>query len=115
MKFSVSYKNVKVREPVQKGVQPHLKKLEKLLKSYAPDLVQLHASLEKYARKEEYGFTLNLTLPTGTMHCIGTGSDIRASLKTAFAELDGQIKKHKEHVRHDYEWKRKRPRSAAMA
>jgi ribosomal subunit interface protein len=115
MKFSMSYKNVDMREPIQTGIRPHLTKLEKLLKSYSPDLVQLHATLAKQARKEEYNFTLNLTLPTGTLHCVGTGSDIRASLKAAFSELDGQIKKHKDHVRHDYEWKRKRPRSAIMA
>ncbi len=114
MKFSMSYKNVELREPVQTGIKPHLTKLEKLLKSYSPDLVQLHATLAKQARKEEYNFTLNLKLPTGTLHCVGIGSDIRGSLKTAFSELDGQIKKHKDHVRHDYEWKRKRPRRVAL-
>jgi hypothetical protein len=36
-------------------------------------------------------------------------------MKTAFAELDSQIKKHKDHVSHDYEWKRKRPRRSASA
>jgi ribosomal subunit interface protein len=115
MKFSMSYKNVELREPIQSGIKPHLTKLERLLRSYAPDLIQLHATLAKQARKEEYNFTLNLKLPTGTLHCVGTSSDIRGSLKTAFAELDGQIKKHKDHVRHDYEWKRKRPRFPALA
>jgi ribosomal subunit interface protein len=115
MKFSMTYKNVESREPIQTDIKPHLNKLERLLKSYSPDLVQLHATLAKQARKEEYNFTLNLKLPTGTLHCVGVGYDIRASLKTAFSELDGQIKKHKEHLRHDYEWKRKRPRNAALA
>ena len=31
-------------------------KLEKLLKRYAPDLVQLHGDIEKHPRKESYSF-----------------------------------------------------------
>jgi ribosome-associated translation inhibitor RaiA len=110
MKFSITYKNVEAHTSVEKMIAPHIVKLEKLLKSYAPDLVQLHGAIAKQARKEEYRFTLNLALPTGTLHCIGEGDDVGASVKTAFAELEGQLKRHKALVRHDYEWKRKRPR-----
>ena len=35
-----------------KGYLAAVEKLEKLLKSYDPDLVQLHANIEKHARKE---------------------------------------------------------------
>jgi ribosome-associated translation inhibitor RaiA len=110
MKFSISFKNVDAHSTVEKMVAPHLAKLQKLLKSYAPDLVQLHGAIAKQARKEEYNLTLNLGLPTGTLHCVGEGYDVGASVKMAFAELEGQLKKHKALVRHDYEWKRKRPR-----
>jgi ribosomal subunit interface protein len=115
MIFSMTYKNVELREPVEVEAGKHTSKLAKLLKSYAPDLIKLHGVLEKLSRKEEYRLTLNLTLPTGSMHCSGKGSDVRASLKLAFTELETQLKKHKEHLRHDYDWKRKRPRTAALA
>lgn len=92
-------------------VAPHITKLQRLLKSYSPDLVQLHGAIAKQARKEVYRFTINLGLPTGTLHCVGEGDDVIASVKTAFAEIESQLKKHKALVRHDYEWKRKRPRS----
>jgi ribosomal subunit interface protein len=110
MKFSITYKNVDVHSVVEKSVAPHIAKLQKLLQSYTPDLVQLHGAVAKQARKEEYTFTLNLALPTGTLHCVGEGYDLSASVKNAFAELESQLKKHKSLVRHDYEWKRKRPR-----
>jgi hypothetical protein len=52
--------------------------MQKLLKRYQPDLVQLHGGIEKHPRKEEYQFTLNLSLPSATLHSIGTGPDVRA-------------------------------------
>jgi ribosome-associated translation inhibitor RaiA len=97
------------REPVEKEVQRQAAKLEKLLKRYAPDLVQLHGDIEKHARKESYTFTVNLSLPTGTLHASGEGSDVLASVKIAFSEICGQCKKHQALLRKDYEWKRKRP------
>jgi ribosome-associated translation inhibitor RaiA len=109
MKFSITYKNVDAHNAVEKMLAPHIIKLQRLLKSYAPDLVQLHGAIAKQARKEEYSLTLNLGLPTGTLHCVGEGYDVGASVKTAFAEIESQLKKHKALVRHDYEWKRKRP------
>jgi len=110
MIFSMTYKNVESHDAMEAGAVPHVAKLEKLLKSYSQDAVQLHGVLAKSVKKEEYLLTLNLTIPTGKLHCVGNGGQIRNTLKTAFSELEGQIKKHKEHLRHDHEWKRKRPR-----
>ena len=115
MKTSISYKHVEWREPVEVEMKRHLGKLGKLLRSYSPDLVQLHGSFDKHPRKEEYAFSLNLSLPTGTLHCTGIGPDVRSSVKRAFAELEGQIKKHQSRLRRDYQWKRKRPRAAVVA
>ncbi|HWQ03442.1 MAG TPA: HPF/RaiA family ribosome-associated protein [Candidatus Nitrosotenuis sp.] len=115
MKTSLSFKNVDVREPVEIEVGRNLGKVEKLLKSYASDLVQLHGAFEKHPRKTEYEFSLNLSLPTGTLHATATGSDVRSSVKSAFSDLATQIKKHQAKLRKDYEWKRKRPRREAFA
>jgi ribosome-associated translation inhibitor RaiA len=98
------------REPVDKETHRQAAKLDKLLKRYAPDLVKLHGEIEKSPRKESYTFTVNLSLPTGTLHATGEGFDVLASVKVAFAEIGAQCKKHQSLVRRDYEWKRKRPR-----
>jgi ribosome-associated translation inhibitor RaiA len=115
MKFLLSFKNVGTHEAIEKDCAPHVQKIERLLKTYAPDLVQLHGFFEGHARKPEFDLSLNLSLPTGTLHCVGSGADIRKSLKAAFSELEGQIKKHQARLRHDYEWKRKRPRAIVPA
>jgi ribosome-associated translation inhibitor RaiA len=115
MRLSLSYKNGEVREAVELEVARHLSKLERLLKTYAPDLVQLHGTFDKHPRKTVYEFSLNLSLPTGTLHTTADGPDARSSVKSAFAELAAQVKKHQARLRKDYEWKRKRPRGAELA
>jgi len=115
MKLSISYRLEEWRESVEEETQRQAAKLEKLLKRYAPDLVKLHSSIEKRPRKHEYLFSLNLSLPTGTLHAVGKSIDARASVKVAFAEIKTQIKKHMALLRKDYEWKRKRARAKEFA
>ena len=109
MKLSISYKHVDAHEVVEKQNKPHIEKLARLLKSYEPDLVQLHGVFSKNPHKQEHSFSLNLSLPTGTLHATGVGDNVRASCKKAFSELQVQVKKHQSRLRKDYEWKRKRP------
>jgi len=103
MKLTIRNAHEEWREPVEKETHRQAAKLDKLLKRYAPDLVQLHAAIEKHARMESYMFTVNLSLPTGTLHATGEGYDVLASVKVAFAELCEQCKKHQALVRKDYE------------
>lgn len=115
MKVSISYKNVEPRKLAEKELSHYTTKLNRILKSYEPDLVQLHGVFTKNPRFEEHSFSLNLSLPTGTLHATGTGENVRASCQQAFSELQSQVKKHQSRLRKDYEWKRKRPRPAVEA
>lgn len=115
MKLIIRHANEEWRKPIEMETQRHILKLQKLLKSYEPDLVRLHGDIEKQPRKEAYLFSLNLKLPTGTMYATGEGIEVRNSVKMAFVEIEGQIKKHMALLRKDYEWKRKRPRARASA
>jgi ribosomal subunit interface protein len=108
MKITYSHIEVEVRKVVEPDVKHAIEKLQKLLKRYAPDLVHLHSSMEKIERTAQFCFSLNLALPTGTLHAVATADDARSSAKGAFAELEGQLKKHQEKLRKDYVWKRKR-------
>ena len=114
MKLAISHKLEEGQESIEMETQQHVAKMEKLLKRYEPDLVQLRCSIEKRPRTQAYIFSLNLSLPTGTLHATGEGADVRGSVKTAFAEIEAQIKKHMSILRKDYEWKRKRPRAKAL-
>jgi ribosome-associated translation inhibitor RaiA len=115
MKLTIRNAHEEWREPVEKEMHRQAAKLDKLLKRYSPDLVLLHAAIEKHARKENYTFSVNLSLPTGMLHATGEGSDVLASVKEAFAEICAQCKKHQALLRKDYKWKRKRPRARIPA
>ena len=108
MKISISYRHVETPQALEPAFRRHIAKIEKLLKTYDPDLVQLHGGFEKQPHRAEYSFSVNLSLPTGTLHANGTGPDPTASARKAFVELEKQIKKHQSRLRKDYEWKRKR-------
>src|ERR1700730_108727 len=115
MKLSISYKHVDAQDAIEKDVDRHVAKLNKLLKAYAPDLVQLHGVFAVNTHKEQHSCTLNLSLPTGSIHATGTGKNERTSCKMAFSELEAQVKKHQALLRKDYQWKRKRPRERELA
>ena len=109
MKLSISYKHVAAHHDAEAETSRFVNKLEKLLQAYEPDLVQLHGVFSKNRHNDEHSFSLNLSLPTGSLHATGSGKNIRASCKQAFTELEVQIKKHQSLLRRDYQWKRKRP------
>jgi ribosome-associated translation inhibitor RaiA len=112
MKLSISYKHADSREAAENETERSIRKLTRLLKAYEPDLVQLHGMFTKNPHNAEHSFSLNLSLPTGTLHATGTGETVRSSCKQAFSELEMQVKKHQSRLRHDYQWKRKqRPRA----
>lgn len=115
MKITYSGIDAEVRKFVEEESKHSIQKLNRLLKRYSPDLVQLHGSLEKAPRKTEFSFSLHLTLPTGVLHATGVGGNVRMSLKAAFAEINAQVKKHQQKLRKDYIWKRKRPRGLHQA
>ena len=115
MKLTIRYAREEWRDPVETETLKQRAKLDRLLKRYSPDLVSLHADIEKVARKETYLFLVNLSLPTGALHATGEGADVIGCVKAAFAELCAQVKKHQALLRKDYEWKRKRARTRVPA
>lgn len=108
MNLTLSYRNVEKSLAIEALVQRHLSKLNKLLRSYAPELVHLHGTFDRNSHKPEYYLSLNLALPSGQIHCTGQGPDLPFTVRKAFVELRQQFKKHMEKLRGDYEWKRKR-------
>lgn len=109
MNVSISYKHVESQKPVETEVTRRLDKLNRLLKRYEPDLVQIKGVFSKNQRTDEQSLILTLSLPTGTLHATGNGKNVLAGCKKAFSEIEVQIKKHQSLLRREHEWKRKRP------
>jgi len=115
MKLMVSFRDLENHKSVEKEMEHSVKKLAVLLQSYSPDLVQLHAVFSKVSRTGDHELSLNLVLPTGTLHATASSEHLRACCKKTFSELESQVKKHQSRLRKDYEWKRKRPRQRLPA
>ena len=110
MKHSISYRNVEASDAMDRVLSRQLSKINSLLRSYDPDLVQLRGHVERHPRRAEFAFSVNLSLPTGTLHATAASADPELSARETFKELSKQIKKHMSLLRKDFEWKRKRGR-----
>jgi len=113
MKINLSFRGLDAHEGFDRLVSRHCGKIEKLLTAYDPDLVQCHAAVEFHQKKNRYVLSLNLVLPTATLHAVHNAKDVQSTVQCAFRELETQLKKHKEKLRHQHEWKRKRGRALA--
>ena len=91
MKLSLSYKNIDSPKPVEMVGNRHIRKLEALLKHYAPDLVQLRGHFTRQLRRNQFTFSVNLSLPTGGLNAVGEGPDPKVCAREAFTELEAQI------------------------
>src|SRR5258708_6471370 len=109
MNVSISYRHVEEQQPVAVEVMRRLDKLNRLLKSYQPDMVQLKGVFSRNQRTEEQSCALTLSLPNGTLHATGHGKKVVAGCKKALSESETQVKKHQSRLRREHEWKRKRP------
>ena len=108
MKISYSHVPSDFHKEVEEESKHHVEKLNRLLKKYSPDSVQLHGSVGRTPRTSDFEYSVNLILPSGTLHATGTAVELRSAIKMAFAEIEIQVKKHQQKLRKDYMWKRKR-------
>jgi ribosomal subunit interface protein len=113
MKINLSFRGLETHNGFERLVTRQCEKMDKLLTAYDPDLVQCHGAVEYHRKKNRYALSVNLVLPTATLHAVHTAKDVHSTVQRAFRELGSQLKKHKEKLRHEHEWKRKRGRMLA--
>ena len=110
--FSFKAESAKTAD-VDRDIEQNVKKLERYLTAFRPELVHLHGTIDQKIR-EGYTVSLNLRLPTGQLAAQESGQALQGPLKIAFAELISQLKRHKELIRNEHRWRRgrKAPRGA---
>jgi ribosome-associated translation inhibitor RaiA len=106
MNVHISYKAGKTPD-VEREFQHQLQKLERRLQVFKPELVHFHAIVEQ-EKGYHMGTSLNLRLPSGQMAVQKRGDNLVAAVKTAFTDLLSQLNKHKELLRGEWAWKRRR-------
>lgn len=109
MKRNISFRHIdepsrgglaqRVDDLAARHVMPHLR-------HFAPDAVRLHAALEKNPARHLYCTTLRLHLPATTLVARSEQRELAPSLYEAFAELEVEVKRRVERLRHDALWRR---------
>src|ERR1700743_3613871 len=97
MNVHVSYKAGKTPD-LEREFQHQLQKLERRLQIFKPDLVHLHAIIEKQ-NTHSLCASLNLRLPSGQMAAQRSGENAMAAVRSAFSDLVSQVTKHKDILR----------------
>ena len=107
MNVHISYKLPKTSD-LEKDFNVQISKLGKRLQVFRPELVHLHANIEHNRVREGTIVNLNLRLPSGQMASQEIAQQASAAIKGAFDDLLEQVTKHKDHLRSQHKWPRRR-------
>jgi ribosome-associated translation inhibitor RaiA len=111
MLVQFSFHHVSSDSKIDKAIQSYVRKLEKLLIRFSPDLVRLHGVVEFTAAHQGPVCSLNLWLPTGRLNFRHEGDTPLTAIQDCFKHLIEQVKKHMAFLRREGEWRRRKPRS----
>jgi ribosomal subunit interface protein len=110
MRHNEEFKSFEPDEQVKELIQRRIKKLEAKIQAFPPDSALLRVFIEANSARTLYHVTLMMGVPGKTITAKEEDHDAGASIKTAFDELERQIQKHKDTLRHERLWKRIRKR-----
>lgn len=103
MNVHISYKYAKAPD-VEREFSHQIKKLERRVQIYRPDLVHLHAIVDQSSAKagDMLVVSVNLRVPSGQLAAQESAPKAVLGVKRAFAELLKQLNKHKELLRGEH-------------
>ena len=107
MNVHISYKVSKTPD-LEREFNQQIQKAEKRLQVFRPELVHLHAIIEENNVREGPLVSLNLRLPSGQLAAKESGLTPTAAIKAAFEQLVEQLTKHKDMLRNQHKWARRR-------
>ncbi len=107
MNVHFSYK-VPKNSAIENEINQHVAKLAKRLQVFRPELVHLRGVIEENSAREGFVVSLDLKLPSGDIAARENGPNYSAALKAVFDDLIEQVAKHKDHLRNQYKWPRRR-------
>ena len=114
MNVHISYKISKTSD-LEKLINQQVEKLGRYLQVFRPELVHLKGIVEESSTREGAVVSLNLRLPSGQMAAQESSVTATAAVKAAFDDVTEQLKKHKELLRSQHKWRRRRGPGEAEA
>ncbi len=107
MNIHISYKISKTPD-LERIVNQQVEKLDRYLHVFRPELVHLKGIVEENSARQGIVVSLNLRLPSGQLASQESSSTAISSIKAAFDDIGGQVKRHKELLRSHHKWPRRR-------
>lgn len=109
MKTHISFRDVTERQPLRAELARQAAKFDRQLKKFAPDLLDLHVSLERRMRRgSQFIASVTLYLPMGQLHASEEAPLAVVALKHAGAQLMRELKRFKARLRGDDKRRRAR-------
>jgi RNA polymerase sigma factor (sigma-70 family) len=108
MNVHISYKGNHKPSDLEQEINPQIQKLGKRLQVFRPDLVHLRVGLDQKDPREGFNVSLDLRLPSGDIAAQETGTSAEGAIRKAFDDLIEQVAKHKDHLRAQHKWVRRR-------
>jgi ribosomal subunit interface protein len=97
-------KNIEITPELREYFASKLDKLDRLIPTFADDLVSLQGTLEKNVKRGDYSTSLSLHFPQHTLHAEEQSRDLKGALGGAFAELIRQVDRFKSKLRGEHRW-----------
>ncbi len=107
MNVHISYKISKTSD-LEKLINQQAEKLGRYLQVFRPELVHLKGIVEENSVRQGILVSLNLRLPSGQFASQESSSTVVSAVKTAFDGIVEQVKKHKQLLRNEHKWPRRR-------
>lgn len=104
MRHTLIGKNIEVTAELREFFAAKIDKLDRLIPTFADDLVSLQATLEKNVKRGDYATSLSLHLPQHTLHAEEQSRDLKAAIRLAFDELIRQVDRFKSKLRGEHRW-----------
>lgn len=102
MNVQISYKGLDKTPDVESTVQQHIKKLERRLQLFRPELVSLHGSVLQKSPRAGFVVALSLKLPSTDLAAEQANQQPAMAIKAAFDALIEQVTSHKELLRNHH-------------
>ena len=114
MNVHITYKLPKTPD-LEKLINHQVEKLRRLLQVFRPELVHLKGNISENSARQGITVSLNLRLPSGQMASEESSPTANPAVKAAFDDIAEQVKKHKQLLRNQHSWPRRRgPRRAVV-
>ncbi|HEX4997524.1 MAG TPA: ribosome-associated translation inhibitor RaiA [Terriglobia bacterium] len=111
MKHNIETRNIESVQAARRFVERRIPRLERHVKRFSPEGLFLRVSIEGNETRRLYRVTITMDLPGKRIATKEEARSDEVAIKTAFEEIERQVKEHKARIRGEHLWKRIAKRS----